>query len=101
MQLLRVALAWLLIVAGFLILLLPGPAGWPGLALMIPGLLLLMRTSRGARKWFVQASRQDPKMFGRVRRWLGRRNRERRGRAAAGAGSDADTRPGAGTGGGA
>ena len=75
MRLLVNTFAWVLIVVGFLILLLPGPAGWPGLALMIPGLFLLMRSSRGARKWFAQAARQDPRIFGRVRGWLRTRRR--------------------------
>jgi hypothetical protein len=94
-RLLANLLAWLLILTGFLILLLPGPAGWPGLLLMIPGLLLLMRSSRGARKWFAQAARQDPRIFGRVRQWLRTRRRNWHiGRAR----REDDTRPDRGAG---
>lgn len=70
-----------LCVVGFLIILLPGPLGWPGIPPFLLGLLLIMSASYGARRWFVQASRQDRLILGRFRGWLKRRNRARRGKA--------------------
>lgn len=68
---------WILLAVGFLILLLPGPLGWPGLPVMAAGAILILSTSLAARRWFVQAAREEPKMFGRLRGWLRERQRRR------------------------
>jgi hypothetical protein len=71
---------YILLLIGFLILLLPGPLGWPGLPFMAAGAILVLAGSPGARRWFVMAARDEPKMFGRLRNWL--RTRQRRRHAA-------------------
>ena len=68
---------WVLLVTGFIILLLPGPLGWPGLPVMGAGALLILSTSAKARRWFVEAAREEPKMFGRLRHWIRTRRRKR------------------------
>jgi hypothetical protein len=55
---------------GFLILLLPGPLGWPGIPPLLLGLLLILSGKPAARRWFVTAARQDKFMLGPFRRWL-------------------------------
>lgn len=66
-----------LAVVGFLILLLPGPLGWPGIPPLLIGLLLVMSASRGAKRMFLQAAKQDKIMLGRFRRWLRQRTAKR------------------------
>ncbi|HPF25211.1 MAG TPA: hypothetical protein P5528_11825 [Steroidobacteraceae bacterium] len=75
---------WVLLAIGFAILLLPGPLGWPGLPVMAGGALLILSTSAKARRWFVEAAREEPKMFGRLRNWIrARRRRQHAGRRSA------------------
>lgn len=69
---------YLLLLLGFAILLLPGPLGWPGLPVMAAGAILVLSTSTAARRWFVAAAREEPKMFGRLRTWLRTRQRRKR-----------------------
>jgi hypothetical protein len=59
-----------LLVFGYLILLLPGPLGWPGIPPMVVGALLILRSSQGAKRWFVSAAKEQPATFGRLRRWI-------------------------------
>jgi hypothetical protein len=70
-------LGWALLLIGFLILLLPGPLGWPGIPPMIVGAMLVLASSRGAKRWFLNAAKQEPKMFGRLRGWLRKRSTQR------------------------
>ncbi len=69
-----------LMAVGFLILLLPGPAGWPGIPPFLLGLLLVLTANRGARRAFVQAARQDKILLGPFRRWLRRQAKRRHAR---------------------
>jgi hypothetical protein len=55
---------------GFLILLLPGPLGWPGIPPLLLGLMLILSAKPAARRWFVNAARRDKFMLGPFRRWL-------------------------------
>jgi hypothetical protein len=81
MRLAKSIVGYLLLLIGFVILLLPGPLGWPGLPVMAAGAILVLSASTAARRWFIAAAREEPKMFGRLRRWL--QNRQRRKRDAA------------------
>ncbi len=67
----------ILCVVGYAILLLPGPLGWPGIPPLVLGALLILRSSQGAKRWFVQASRQQPGTFGRLRRWIAEQRAKR------------------------
>jgi hypothetical protein len=67
-----------LLVIGFAILLLPGPLGWPGIPVMAAGAILVLSASAKARRWFVAAAQEEPKMFGRLRNWIRDRRRKRR-----------------------
>lgn len=70
MRTLRLWAGYGLMAIGFLILLLPGPAGWPGIPPLLLGLLMALSASRPARRWFITEARQDKLLFGRFRRWL-------------------------------
>ncbi|MCB1624126.1 MAG: hypothetical protein KDI32_06035 [Pseudomonadales bacterium] len=76
MQLAKAIGGWLLLAIGFVILLLPGPLGWPGLPVMGAGAILVLSASAKARRWFVEAAREEPKMFGRLRNWIRTRRRK-------------------------
>jgi hypothetical protein len=92
MKSVRTTIGAALAVVGFLVLLLPGPLGWPGIPPLLFGLLLIMSGSVGARRWFIQASRQDKLMFGRFRTWLRGRAKKRHERRLTGKASDAPKR---------
>jgi hypothetical protein len=64
------ALGFLIIALGLLIAPLPGPGGLPVVAL---GLILVLRTSTGAKRLFIKAHRRWPRVLSPVRRLL-RRN---------------------------
>lgn len=64
------ALGFLVIVLGILIAPLPGPGGLPVIAL---GLVLVLRTSYGAKRLFIRALHRWPRQLSPVRRLL-RRN---------------------------
>jgi predicted membrane chloride channel (bestrophin family) len=64
------ALGFLIILLGLLIAPLPGPLGLPIVAL---GLILVLRTSTGAKRLFIKAHRRWPRVLSPVRRLL-RRN---------------------------
>jgi hypothetical protein len=70
MKQLRIGAGAVLLAAGYLILLLPGPLGWPGIPPMVLGGLMILSASAGAKRWFVKAARQEPMMLGRFRKWL-------------------------------
>lgn len=70
MKKLRMGLGIVLLVVGYLILLLPGPLGWPGIPPMALGAILVLSASQGAKRWFIKTARQEPMMFGRFRKWL-------------------------------
>ena len=63
------ALGWLLVVVGALGTLLPGHLGLP---LLILGLILLLRSSRQARRQFVGLQRRHPRLIFPIRRLLRR-----------------------------
>jgi hypothetical protein len=67
----------ILCVVGYAILLLPGPLGWPGIPPLVLGALLILRSSPGAKRSFVQAARQQPATFGRLRRWIAEQRSKR------------------------
>jgi hypothetical protein len=69
---------YVLLIVGFGILLLPGPLGWPGLPVMAAGAILVLSASAKARRWFIAAAQEEPKMFGRLRNWIRGRRRKRR-----------------------
>lgn len=77
---LRIGLGAVLLVVGYLILLLPGPLGWPGIPPMALGAILILSASRGAKRWFIKAARQEPMMLGRFRRYLRAQARKRHDR---------------------
>lgn len=77
MRTVRLWAGYALMAVGFIILLLPGPAGWPGIPPFLFGLLLVLSASPGARRWFIQAARQDKLVLGRFRRWLRNRAKTR------------------------
>lgn len=77
MKAVRIGLGVILLVVGYLILLLPGPLGWPGIPPMMLGALLVLSASRGAKRWFIGAARQEPMMLGRFRKWLRSRAKTR------------------------
>jgi hypothetical protein len=66
-----------LALVGFLILLLPGPLGWPGIPPLLLGLVLILSAHAGARRWFIKAAREDRIMLGPFRAFLRRRQRKR------------------------
>jgi hypothetical protein len=68
---------WSLIVIGFLILLLPGPLGWPGIPPMALGALMLLASGRGAKRVFIDMAKQEPRMIGAFRRFLRRSSAKR------------------------
>lgn len=70
MKQLRIGAGAILLIVGYLILLLPGPLGWPGIPPMALGALLILSASAGAKRWFIKAARQEPMMLGRFRKWL-------------------------------
>lgn len=73
-----VPLGWLSLVVGYLILLLPGPLGWPGIPFMVGGLVLILRGSIRAKRFFLKLIKQNPKSTGWLRRmvqWHPRRPR--------------------------
>ena len=77
MKQLRIAAGGVLLVGGYLILLLPGPLGWPGIPPMALGAILILSASPGAKRWFVKAAKQEPMMLGRFRKWLRGRAKKR------------------------
>jgi hypothetical protein len=70
MKNLRLVAGGALLIIGYLILLLPGPLGWPGIPPMMLGAVLVLSASAGAKRWFVKAAKQEPMMLGRFRKWL-------------------------------
>jgi hypothetical protein len=82
MKTLRMILGAILLIVGYLILLLPGPLGWPGIPPMALGAILILSASRGAKRWFIKTARQEPMMFGRFRRYLRGRARKRHAKSA-------------------
>ena len=68
-RLLVVGLGTLLVVAGFVLALLPGHLGLP---LLVIGLILVLRNSRKARRQFVQLQRRHPRFVFPVRRLIRR-----------------------------
>jgi hypothetical protein len=74
----KLAVGYALAAVGFLWMLIGiGPLGWPGIPLFGAGLLLILSQRRDARRWFINAARQDPRFFGAMRRWLRRRQAKR------------------------
>ncbi len=65
-----IGLAWLLIVVGAVGSVLPGHLGLP---VLILGLIILLRSSRGARKRFIDLQRRHPRFVFPLRRLLRRR----------------------------
>lgn len=64
------ALGWLVILLGILIAPLPGPGGIPVITV---GLILVLRSSYAAKRWFIRAQHRFPKALTPIRRLL-RRN---------------------------
>ncbi len=67
---LLIVVGWFLIVISPFIGILPGPGGIPVFA---AGAVLVLRNSRGARRWFVRLQRQHPKWISPLRRMLRKR----------------------------
>lgn len=65
-----VPLGWLSLILGYGILLLPGPLGWPGIPFMVGGLVLILRGSIGAKRFFLRLVKQNPKSTGWLRRMV-------------------------------
>ena len=63
-------LGWVLIIFGYAILLLPGPLGWPGIPFMIGGLVMILRGSIGAKRFFLKILKQNPKATGWLRKMV-------------------------------
>jgi len=68
-RLLMIGLGVLVVLLGIVIAPLPGPMGVP---VMVVGLILILRSSYTARRWFVLAQRRWPKALTPIRRLLGR-----------------------------
>ena len=66
---LMIALGVFVVLLGILIAPLPGPMGVP---VMVVGLIMILRQSYTARRWFVRAQRRWPKALTPIRRLLGR-----------------------------
>jgi hypothetical protein len=81
MKQLRIYAGGALLVVGYLILLLPGPLGWPGIPPMALGAILILSASPKAKRWFVSAARQEPLMLGRFRKFLRARAKKRHAKA--------------------
>jgi len=64
-----VAIGWVLIVVGAIGAVLPGHLGLP---LLVVGLILVLRSSRGARKQFIGLQRRHPNIVFPIRRLLRR-----------------------------
>jgi hypothetical protein len=64
-----IALGIFIVLLGILIAPLPGPMGVP---VMVVGLILILRSSYAARRWFVRAQRRWPRTLSPIRRLLGR-----------------------------
>ncbi len=68
-RLLMIGLGIFIVLLGIVIAPLPGPMGVP---VMVVGLILILRSSYTARRWFVLAQRRWPKALTPIRRLLGR-----------------------------
>jgi hypothetical protein len=68
-RLLMIGLGVFVVLLGIVIAPLPGPMGVP---VMVVGLILVLRSSYTARRWFVLAQRRWPKPLTPIRRLLGR-----------------------------
>jgi hypothetical protein len=68
-RLLMIGLGVFVVLLGIVIAPLPGPMGVP---VMVVGLILILRSSYTARRWFVLAQRRWPKPLTPIRRLLGR-----------------------------
>ncbi len=66
------ALGWLIIAAGVLLVILPLPLHGPGLLVIVAGLIILLRNSYTARRRFIRYQRKHPKLFFPMRRLLRR-----------------------------
>jgi hypothetical protein len=62
-------LGWLLLVVGLVFAMLPGHVGLP---VLIAGLIIVLRTSRPARRMFIGLQRRHPRFFFPIRRLLRR-----------------------------
>jgi len=62
-------LGWLLLVVGLVFAILPGHVGLP---VLIAGLIIVLRTSRPARRMFIGLQRRHPRWFFPIRRLLRR-----------------------------
>ena len=69
-RILMIGLGLFVVLLGILIAPLPGPMGVP---VMVVGLILIMRSSYAARRWFVLAQRRWPRTLTPIRRLLGRK----------------------------
>ncbi|MFO1014074.1 MAG: hypothetical protein U1E50_09950 [Caulobacteraceae bacterium] len=65
-----IAVGWVLIVLSPFVGILPGPGGIP---VFVAGAVLVLRNSRGARRWFIRLQRRHPKWVSPLRRMLKKR----------------------------